>query len=105
MWITGHSLGGALATLTAYRLYDERPPRNIELYVYGCPPSGDWQLANFFKPYFSFVITIEGDPVSSGALLGLGAWVKLFKPNGVHYLPRAGGHGIKDYINQLKKLP
>lgn len=60
LWITGHSLGGALAALAAARLaLDMHKPIN-GIYTYGQPRVGDRQFArevdNELKPrYFRFV--------------------------------------------------
>jgi triacylglycerol lipase len=60
LWITGHSLGGALATLAAARLsLDEHKPIN-GIYTFGQPRVGDRQFSreidNELKPrYFRFV--------------------------------------------------
>ena len=59
LWLTGHSLGGALATLAAARwLAQRRPVQGI--YTFGQPRSGDYEFArqfNFaFRPHaFRFV--------------------------------------------------
>lgn len=45
IWLTGHSLGGALATITAMRLHT----RVKGLYTYGCPCVGGDTLCNFFS--------------------------------------------------------
>ena len=104
LFITGHSLGGALATLLGYRIsraYNESQPIQ---YVYGCPPVGDINLAIYFKGMDSNTITIQNDPISSGKIIMLGEWNGLYKPYQVKYLPATGGHGIADYIQQLNKL-
>lgn len=60
LWITGHSLGGALAALAAARLsLDEHKPIN-GIYTFGQPRVGDRQFSreidNELKPrYFRFV--------------------------------------------------
>lgn len=59
LWFTGHSLGGALATLAVARFREEDRPVD-GLYTFGQPRVGDRQFArnfNFdFKPYaFRFV--------------------------------------------------
>lgn len=106
LFITGHSLGGALASLLAYRLSVKHTMKDSEpiLYAFGCPPVGDHKFSVFFKGLPSYIITNDGDPISTGALLTLGPWVGLFKPMDVFYLQRKAGHGIQDYIDQLKKL-
>ena len=105
IFITGHSLGGALASILTFRLSLSHKTENLpEMFVFGCPPTGDSTFANYFDGMDSFVITIEGDPVSSGYLVMLGPWVGLYKPALEYYLPKAAGHSIEYYINQLKKL-
>ena len=105
LYITGHSLGGALASLLGYRLahdnvYDSSPIQ----YVYGCPPVGEPPFAESFNADFSNTITIPGDFVSSGILIRASKLEDLFKPIEVKYLPGSGGHPIANYIDQLKKL-
>jgi triacylglycerol lipase len=56
LWITGHSLGGALAVLAASRL----PDRVFGLYTFGQPRVGDEEFARacqqrFGRRYFRFV--------------------------------------------------
>jgi hypothetical protein len=49
VWVTGHSLGGALATLAAARLEAEgRPPRAA--YTFGSPRVGDAAFARSYRP-------------------------------------------------------
>uniref|UniRef100_A0A1X7TD99 Fungal lipase-type domain-containing protein n=1 Tax=Amphimedon queenslandica TaxID=400682 RepID=A0A1X7TD99_AMPQE len=66
--ITGHSLGGALASLLTFRLSVKYRNSQPVLYVYGCPPVGDENFSAFFEGKPSYVITIQGDPVSTGTL-------------------------------------
>jgi triacylglycerol lipase len=47
IWITGHSLGGALATLAAARLVKTGTAFNA-VYNYGCPRVGDKEFASQF---------------------------------------------------------
>lgn len=48
LWLTGHSLGGALATLAAASLVESDEPF-YGLYTYGCPRVGDRTFARFFN--------------------------------------------------------
>ena len=102
--ITGHSLGGALASLLTFRLSKEYRDSQPVLYVYGCPPVGDKSFSMFFEGKPSYVITIQGDPISTGLLVTTGPWVGLYKPMEEFYLPKAAGHSLSDYIGQLEKL-
>lgn len=104
IFVTGHSLGGALATLISYRISRQRDDAQPVQYVYGCPPTGDITLSTYFKGMDSNTITIQNDPISSGKLVSLGAWAGLYKPVDVKFLPKAAGHGIADYIKQLEEL-
>jgi len=54
LWITGHSLGGALATLAAARLGAELAPNAV--YTFGQPAVGDATFgASYRWPHFRFV--------------------------------------------------
>lgn len=57
LWITGHSLGGALAVLAASRV---NPDRKMSVYTFGQPRVGDGEFAaacqeRFGRRYFRFV--------------------------------------------------
>ncbi len=67
LWITGHSLGGAVATLTAFRLSHDN---NIEVqgvHTFGAPPVGN----NSWKSLFESTVTnvhrwnLQNDPIVS----------------------------------------
>eukprot|EP00884_Botryococcus_braunii_P020513 jgi/Botrbrau1/7145/Bobra.0143s0021.4 len=47
--ITGHSLGGAIATLAAYDLASLCKPAAMNVYVYGCPRTGNHAFANDYR--------------------------------------------------------
>ena len=49
LWVTGHSLGGALATLAAARLAEESMAPEA-VYVFGSPRVGDKTFAAGYKP-------------------------------------------------------
>ena len=105
LYITGHSLGGALASLLGYRLIQDSKYKFSPIqYVYGCPPVAEPAFAYSFNADVSSTITITGDPISTGVLIRLSGLQNLFKPNEVKYLPKSGGHSISTYIEQLKKL-
>ena len=74
------------------------------MYVYGCPPTCDKKFSDYFHALSSYVITIDGDIISSGHFTTLGPWVGLYKPLEVYFLQNAAGHSITYYIDQLKKL-
>jgi triacylglycerol lipase len=65
VWFTGHSLGGALATLTTARLIANGITVN-GLYTFGQPRVGDEGFAYHFNSNFSpyFRIVNDGDVVS-----------------------------------------
>lgn len=105
LFVTGHSLGGALATLLTYRISLAHGNSQPIQYVYGCPPVGDIDLATYFRGMESNTITIQNDPFSSGKLILLGEWAGWYKPDLVKYLPQAAGHRIANYIEQLENLP
>lgn len=49
LFIAGHSLGGALASLLTYRLTLDFPGIRPVMYVYGCPPVGNIKFSDYFK--------------------------------------------------------
>ncbi len=58
VWICGHSLGGALATLAAYHLQGDGVDVR-KVYTFGCPRVGDPEFAAAFLPTLYRVI--QGD--------------------------------------------
>jgi predicted lipase len=74
LWITGHSMGGALATLAAPWLR-ERDIEMTGLCTFGAPMAGDARLARLFRdrPIPSLHRYVrEGDPVPALPPRGLG---------------------------------
>jgi len=64
VWVTGHSLGGALAALTAYGLSNDGIA--VEgVHTFGTPHVGNsfWHQAHESVPYRTWRWVIEGDPV------------------------------------------
>lgn len=50
LWFTGHSLGGAMATICAGRCYlSEIPSMPKSLFTYGSPRVGDRRFVNFIE--------------------------------------------------------
>ncbi|MEZ4752070.1 MAG: lipase family protein [Bdellovibrionota bacterium] len=49
VWFTGHSLGGALATIFARDFHAAHGFKNIGLYTFGAPRPGNQKLANYFN--------------------------------------------------------
>lgn len=71
--LTGHSLGGAAATLTAARLSDMGvDPRQLRLITFGAPAVGDERFARRYEHKMQLKrVVMEGDPVAA-ALQSLG---------------------------------
>jgi triacylglycerol lipase len=55
IWVTGHSLGGAMASLVAHRLAEDGYPVRA-VYTYGSPRAGDRKFRNAYRvPNYRFV--------------------------------------------------
>ncbi|CAJ0945046.1 unnamed protein product, partial [Mesorhabditis belari] len=69
-FITGHSLGGAMASVTAARLSLEglAPSNQIRLYTFGQPRTWDYQTATAFRDWvpYTWRIVHNSDPVPHG---------------------------------------
>lgn len=64
-WITGHSLGGALATLYTTDLVDRNvPAENIITYTFGAPPVGNDAYSKKYSSLFIHRLSNSDDPVS-----------------------------------------
>lgn len=64
LWITGHSLGGAVAMLTAFRMEHEHNISVQGVHTFGAPAVGDSDWANVFAATVSNAHRwgVEGDP-------------------------------------------
>ena len=67
LYLTGHSLGGAAATLTAARLADLGvSPQQLEVITFGAPAVGNEAFARVYEHKFSLTrVGMAGDPVKS----------------------------------------
>ena len=67
LYLTGHSLGGATATLAAARFSDMGVlPQQLQVITFGAPAVGDEAFANYYRNRMNLSrIVISGDPVKS----------------------------------------
>ena len=67
IYLTGHSLGGAVATLAAARLADLGVrPEQLEVITFGAPAVGNEAFARAYEHKFSLTrVVMAGDPVKS----------------------------------------
>ena len=64
LYLTGHSLGGAVAILTAARLIELGLSDRIEVMTFGAPAVGDKYFASYFEGRFKLTrLTVSGDPI------------------------------------------
>ena len=104
IYTTGHSLGGALASLLAFHITYKYENANLTHIAFGCPAVGNMALSQYFKDKNSHIITIHDDPVATGKIIRLTEGHGFFQPHQVMYLPETGSHSILDYIKQLENL-
>lgn len=80
VWITGHSLGGALATLATARLaFEKKCPDITGVYTYGKPRVGDKKFRAEFNKLFNtgvYRLTNYRDPVT---IVPFSIKIKIFK--------------------------
>lgn len=67
VYLTGHSLGGALATLAAFEIkyYQRQIPYNVVVYTFGSPRVGDIGFASMYNKLVSKSYRVHnlGDPI------------------------------------------
>lgn len=106
---TGHSLGGALATIAAF----DRTPSLPSLVTFGCPPVGNFVFANFFNRwphYRSRHFVMNGDIFADESSPGLMAFMKT---KGFHRTPwrvslpgvEGPSHAVDSYVSMVGRLP
>lgn len=63
IYISGHSLGGAIATLAAYEVSRAHPDRHVVLYTFGSPRVGNAQFCRQFDKEVPCMWRIENEKV------------------------------------------
>ena len=108
VFVTGHSLGGALSTVLAPWIASFFPPANVQVYTYAAPTAGDANFASAFNTMFDasaatprtyrFYNSIDVVP---------NAWATLPAIEALYPQPGpAAGFGVKHVIScALKNLP
>lgn len=115
LYLTGHSLGGAAATLAGARLISMGVnPEQIEAITFGAPAVGNAAFAAKYEPVLPLTRVVQsGDPVT-GVLQGLvrgykqfGREIKWSTPAGAgdaHRLSVYLDSAIKNYYDERRKL-
>ncbi|MFC5700752.1 lipase family protein [Cohnella faecalis] len=114
IYITGHSLGAALATLSIVDLWQGRfstkPPKKLAVYTYGSPVVGNRAFASYYKTLGAhFQSNHYLDPNDQIEWFNNFATKSFFqgddpfcKVDGQIRLPAANGHRIANYIDLLE---
>ena len=78
LYITGHSLGGAAATLAAARLADMGvSPQQLRVITFGAPAVGNTAFARAYEKRMQLTrITMEGDPIKAALQSLSGGYVQ-----------------------------
>ncbi len=94
LYLTGHSLGGAVAILTAcYFLEQGVPPTQINVVTFGAPAVGNTAFASYFAKRLHFTnVIMRGDPVRNLAQIANSDY-ELFGTR--HYYPGQSSYGSK----------
>jgi hypothetical protein len=113
IFITGHSLGGALASLIGANVKEDFPDRQSYVYTFGCPRVGNNAFANSYKPVHYRVVNnndvVPCMPMEHELVVGLHGlkivhWqhtglLKKLDENG-KLMPTLSG-GILDFVDNL----
>ncbi|KAL4452204.1 hypothetical protein ABPG75_007866 [Micractinium tetrahymenae] len=72
IWVTGHSLGGALAVLASQQISRAHPASRQTVYTFGCPRVGNAAFAAMYNEAITdaWAIVNRGDPVTMIPKLG-----------------------------------
>ena len=114
VYLVGHSLGGAVATLGGAVLLESGVlPEQVEVVTFGAPPVGNQAFADSFAGRLKLTrIVAEGDPVAGFLLVDLvggyrqfGAEVKWAVPNAINKSPHVmalySDLAMKRYYDEL----
>ena len=116
LYITGHSLGGALATLCAIDIAANTPFTSPTLFTYGSPRVGDPDFAKAFKKLVPNSLRIANlfdvVPYAPPQIYTLPKWEKRYYYSHVHTYSSlsfqngstGGNHIISSYFAELSKL-
>lgn len=113
LYITGHSLGGAAATLAGARLLDRgTPAQQLEVITFGAPAVGNPAFAAKFGPTLPLIRVVNsGDPVTGvlqtlvGSYQQFGEEIKWYPPdsnNNPHELTGYLDEAIKNYYDKRR---
>ena len=125
VWFTGHSLGGALATIAAeeYVHQYQHKKENVYMYTFGCPNVGNKDLGDEFNIKFqcltpqsrAFRYVMHDDLVTAANFVSLakcGSKRLMLNDGTFHVDPNSqpdesykinpGNHGIANYISKLE---
>lgn len=114
VYLVGHSLGGAAATLAGARLISMGVrPEQIKIITFGAPTVGNAAFAAQFEPLLNLTrVVISGDPVT-GILQGFGGrykqfgreikWNKPVNTDQPHQLTQYADLAIKNYYDKRQR--
>lgn len=114
VYLVGHSLGGAAATLAGARLISMGVrPEQIEIVTFGAPAVGNAAFAEKFEPLLNLTrVVISGDPVTgilqgvSGGYQQFGRKIKWHQPVNAeqsHQLTQYADFSIKYYYQERQR--